>query len=47
MIGDNPITDIQGGKAAGMRTIYVHGSDPSEADYTCKSLTEVLAILAS
>jgi len=45
MIGDNPIADIRGGNAAGLTTIFVHKDEVTEADYTCKTLTEALAIL--
>jgi len=46
MIGDNPVADIQGGKLAGMKTIYVHSESPSGADFMCKDLIDVLAILS-
>ncbi len=42
MIGDNPVADIQGGKAAGMKTILVH-AEGTGADHVCKSLSEVVA----
>jgi len=45
MIGDNPIADIQGGKAAGMTTILVHSDIDSDADYTCKNLSEIPLLL--
>lgn len=45
MIGDNPIADIHGGKAAGMKTILVHSKCASEADWTCESLLEIPALL--
>lgn len=47
MIGDNPHADIEGGLAAGMKTILVHRSSPSRADAHCASLTEVAALLAT
>jgi putative hydrolase of the HAD superfamily len=45
MIGDNPIADIIGGKSAGMKTIFVHKDCNSDADYTCKKLSEIPALL--
>lgn len=45
MVGDNPVADIEGGKAAGMKTVLVHrGSDP-RADYCFDSLIEIPEIL--
>jgi putative hydrolase of the HAD superfamily len=41
MIGDNPVADIQGGKAAGLKTILVHKDCISDADYSCKTLSEI------
>lgn len=41
MIGDNSIADIQGGRRAGMRTIYI-GTDAGGADYAAATLREVL-----
>lgn len=45
MIGDNPVADILGGKAAGMKTILVHHDDRYEEDFNCKTLTDILKIL--
>lgn len=45
MIGDNPIADIQGGKSAGMKTVLVHKKSVFEADYLCKNLSKIPAIL--
>ena len=45
MIGDNPVADIQGGKKAGMTTVLVHNSGDYEADYLCKTLSEIPALL--
>ena len=45
MIGDNPIADIEGGKAAGFQTILVHQGAPSAADYCCSSLSEIPQLL--
>ena len=46
MIGDNPIADIQGGKSVGMKTILVHKEEIFNADYLCKSLSEIPALLS-
>lgn len=43
MIGDHPVADIQGAKAAGMKTILVHQS--GSADYLCKTLSEIPSLL--
>ena len=43
MIGDNPVADIQGGKAAGMKTILMYGD--ADADYNCKTLSEIPFLL--
>lgn len=45
MIGDNPKADVEGGKAAGMKTILVHRDLPSQADAVCSSLSEIPAVL--
>lgn len=46
MIGDNPIADIKGGKAAGMSTILVHNNATnSGADFSVSQLKDILAIL--
>lgn len=46
MLGDNPVSDIQGGKAAGMKTILVHAKENCGADGFCESLSEIPGILA-
>lgn len=45
MIGDNPIADIQGGNAAGMRTAFVHKDEPSEANWNFAALSELRDVL--
>ena len=45
MIGDNPVADIQGGKAAGMKTILVNKDSIFDADYLCKNLSEIPIVL--
>lgn len=45
MIGDNPIADIIGGKSAGMKSIFVHKDCYSDADYTCKNLSDIPELL--
>lgn len=45
MIGDNPIADIVGGKNANMKTILVHNSQSSNADYCFDKLNSILEIL--
>jgi len=45
MIGDNPVADIQGGKSAGMETILVHTDAETDADFTCKNLSEIPQLL--
>lgn len=45
MIGDNPVADVLGGKAAGMKTILVHHEDRHEEDHNCKVLAEILQLL--
>ena len=46
MVGDNPVADIQGGKNAGLTTVLVHNESPSCADYTFKTLSQILEILS-
>ena len=41
MIGDNPVADILGAKAAGMKTVLVHRRAESEADFHCERLAEI------
>lgn len=45
MIGDNPVADVLGGKAAGMKTILVHRTCDSEADYQCQELAQIPSVL--
>lgn len=45
MIGDNPIADIQGGKAAGMNTILVHRNGDGSPGCQCDTLSEILSLL--
>ena len=47
MIGDNPVADVQGGKAAGMRTILVHRDVLFDAVHHCRTLSEVSALLSA
>lgn len=46
MIGDNPVADILGGKAAGLKTILVHRHDSADADHTCDTLMQIPELLA-
>jgi len=46
MIGDNPVADIAGGKAAGMKTILVHTDGISDANAHCETLAEIPLLLA-
>ena len=49
MIGDNPIADVAGGRAAGLRTIWIdRGTWPSyehEADYVVTDVLQAMEIL--
>ncbi len=48
VVGDKPFTDIKGGKAAGMRTIWVRRRDwgvEESADFIINSLSELKRIL--
>ena len=45
VIGDNPIADIQGGQAAGYKTIAVHECKNSDADYYVENLFDIFSIL--
>ena len=47
MIGDNPEADICGGNSMGLTTILVHNESQHEADFLCKSLAEIPALLIS
>lgn len=42
MIGDNPVADIQGGKASGMITILVHKGYNGDADYRFDNLSQII-----
>ncbi len=45
MVGDNPDADVAGGRAAGMKTIFVHKKERTNADFHCENLSEIPAIL--
>ena len=48
MVGDNPLSDIAGGKAAQMFTILVHNPilrNHTEPDFCAETLTEIPEIL--
>ena len=45
MIGDNPVADIRGGKAARMTTVLVHKGQDAQADYCFDNLSEIMNIL--
>lgn len=45
MIGDNPVADILGGKAAGMTTVLVHKGYDENADYCFDNLTDICSIM--
>lgn len=45
MIGDNPKVDVEGGRAAGMRTILVHNHIRGVADHVCETLASIPDIL--
>jgi putative hydrolase of the HAD superfamily len=47
MVGDNPIADIEGGRAAGMKTILVHCKKPSNADFVLDGFDGLCEILKS
>ncbi len=44
MVGDNPYADIEGGKKAGMKTVFVHKGECADADYCFDDLMSVLGI---
>lgn len=45
MVGDNPITDVKGAQAVGMKTILVHRkSEEAEPDYVCEELLEIKSL---
>jgi 4-nitrophenyl phosphatase len=48
MVGDSLVTDIAGGRSAGMVTVFLDaagdGGDPGQADFTVRSLIELLDI---
>lgn len=45
MVGDNPVADIAGAKAAGIRTIYVHNGPLPQADISVDCLAAIPALL--
>ncbi|MBR6650470.1 MAG: HAD family hydrolase [Clostridia bacterium] len=45
MVGDNPCADVEGGKAAGMKTILVHKGYCDEADHCFDDLMSVLTVV--
>ena len=45
MIGDNPVADIIGGKAAGMTTVLVHKGYDKNADYCFDNLSDICSIM--
>ena len=45
MVGDNPIADAQGGRAAGMTSILVHAPASENADYCFDDLWSVAELL--
>lgn len=46
MIGDNPVADIQGAQAIGLRTIMVHGkADGVRPDVCCEELVEIKELI--
>jgi putative hydrolase of the HAD superfamily len=48
MVGDGLTTDVAGGRAAGMRTVWVDSSgaihEPGQADITVRDLAELLEL---
>lgn len=46
MIGDNPVADMEGGKAAGLTTFYVHKTGAPAADHECAALSEIPSLLS-
>lgn len=46
MVGDNPISDIAGGNAAGMVTILVHEKKECRAAHFCNNLSDIPLLLA-
>ena len=45
MVGDNPVADVIGGRAAGMTTILVHQENLAKPDFHCRELAEIPALL--
>jgi len=45
MVGDNLYADIEGGKAAGMKTVLVHKGRSDAADHCFDDLTSVLDVV--
>lgn len=45
MVGDNPASDIEGGKNAGMKTVLVHSQTPCGANFHAGSLLSAVSFL--
>lgn len=45
MVGDNPVADIEGGRAAGMITVLVHKKKECPCDHYCETLSDIPKIL--
>ena len=45
MVGDNPVADIEGGKAAGLETILVHIKKECPCDHFCETLADIPKVL--
>lgn len=45
MVGDNPVADIEGGKAAGLTTILVHTKKECPYDHFCETLADIPKLL--
>ena len=46
MVGDNPISDVKGAQAVGMKTILVHKkAEDIQPDYACNQLLEIRKII--
>lgn len=46
MVGDNPVSDVKGAKAVGMKTILVHRKvEDIEPDYACEQLLKIRKII--
>ena len=47
MVGDNPVADVKGARAVGMKTILVHRkAEDIQPDYACNQLLEIRKIIA-